>query len=609
MNVTGAGNFNPLEQMEKLLMNETDIKSDEINVGDWLNAPSNGQGHGLGDDDPMAMISMGGDNDFLENLSSGGPNDPSVVAGNSGVNGDNSANNNGQFKSPRSSPVRGISNTAGSNLESNESSGPSHPIIQELASLTGHSNKVSTCTISSCGTVMASGGADKKILIWNMAQSNRGSINRLWTLDGHSQQITNCRFLSLHGLVNGEFNCDDMPILLASCGYDKKVRIWNLPEVKLLKNNTNNNNNSNNQNPAYTSSSSSSSLVEVDELEAPKCITIFDAHAQSVTGVDFCPIASLSSTSQTFSSASTSSTNTSDSRPLTTIFAASLDAEGELKFWDIWTGSVLTSCKLPCSSNKSAGYSSNPLRFKPLLGWLFGPVTVATAFASTLHLIDISLPGEGSTFLGEDDIKIHVISTPHSKNISCIDWSEDGRWLISSSDDLICLWDIGVGTASMTMGGSIKGPVAQLPAQTAKISSCSFLPTSSSLSSSSTSSSIPNLSSQSSSSPTPGSITAATNESSKLLRIIFGEYECMYVWELIAGSTTNYTSLSNVMTNRIMPYTSCQSGVVSGLGWSKMKGNMDMDGGNGSGNGGLSSILVSASGAKDNNLKVWRIAS
>ncbi|KAK9762294.1 hypothetical protein K7432_012117 [Basidiobolus ranarum] len=339
-------------------------------------------------------------------------------------------------------------------------------VLQLHAQLAGHTNKVSTCAISSKGDWLASAGHDKKVLIWSIFNKSLAH-----TLDGHTQQITNARF-----------SPDDRQ-LLATASYDKTVRIWNI---------------------------GSSNKVE--------CATTFTGHTRSVTAIDFCPVAGSNS-------------------------CCSVDAEGELKVWNIFTGICEKTIRLS-STSKYSGYSSNPVRYNPQAG-----SKVATAISNTLIYIDVFACEDNSS--ASDHLSTRTFATQHSKNIFTVDWSLDGSFLLTASEDLICVWD----------ATTFKVIYTQQP-QTGKISSCCFL---------------------ANNNPT---------SNSKTLRVAIGEYEVIYIWAFAGGDGEAKL--------KAMP--GAQNGVVSCLASGYISDTS-------TNNKSPILLLTSASGSKDENLKTWIVST
>ncbi|ORZ12895.1 WD40-repeat-containing domain protein [Lobosporangium transversale] len=118
--------------------------------------------------------------------------------------------------------------------------------LQLFGSLEGHGGKVNACAFSFNGEWLASGGSDRKVLIWSV-------INKKlkYTIDpgsdGHTAHITYARF------------SHDDRLILGTTSHDKTVRIWDLSSV----------------------TQANASTV--------KLIQILKGHNTTVTSVDFSP--------------------------------------------------------------------------------------------------------------------------------------------------------------------------------------------------------------------------------------------------------------------------------------------------------------------------------
>lgn len=160
--------------------------------------------------------------------------------------------------------------------------------LQPYADLAGHTNKVSTAAFSIDGQWLASAGHDRKVMIWSVQDKKT-----LYTLDGHTGNITCARWSA------------DARNLVATTSYDKTLRIWDVGSA--------------------LASGAAKENKEDDDSKAdnaavsPKQLAKWDCRAQ-VTAVDFAP-----------------------DRPDT---ICSLDAEGELKVWNLKTSNCEKSLKM-----------------------------------------------------------------------------------------------------------------------------------------------------------------------------------------------------------------------------------------------------------------------
>lgn len=85
---------------------------------------------------------------------------------------------------------------------------------KEIATLIGHSGKAVCCDFSPDGKILASGGHDKKIIIWDAAKRSLFCN----PLAGHNYIVNDLRF------------GPGSPSILASGSSDKTVRLWNIWE-------------------------------------------------------------------------------------------------------------------------------------------------------------------------------------------------------------------------------------------------------------------------------------------------------------------------------------------------------------------------------------------
>lgn len=121
--------------------------------------------------------------------------------------------------------------------------------------------------------------------------------------------------------------------------------------------------------------------------------------------------------------------------------------------------------------------SSNQLQFHPRDGNM-----VACAVGNQLYVIDIHrLKGDNNNMDG-----IKTIQTNDSKNITSLDWSSDGNFLVTCSEGLIAVYD------------TVHWKMVNSHSLQDKTASCAFV----------------------------------NHESSTdKLQVIFGEYEAIYIWQ------------------------------------------------------------------------------
>ncbi len=87
----------------------------------------------------------------------------------------------------------------------------------DLSSFNSHGGYVYCVQFSPDGRTLASGGADRRIRLWN---ADTGKV--IYTLDGHQESVTAIEFMP-----NGK--------ILISAGADRTIRFWDLEQKQLLK--------------------------------------------------------------------------------------------------------------------------------------------------------------------------------------------------------------------------------------------------------------------------------------------------------------------------------------------------------------------------------------
>ncbi|KXS11331.1 hypothetical protein M427DRAFT_147845 [Gonapodya prolifera JEL478] len=451
-----------------------------------------------------------------------------------------------------------------------------------LADLKSHNNKVATCALDASSRTLASGGHDRKVIIWDILKGSPSSVSKRFVLENHQQAVNTVRFSNFCSAVVGDTDTalshvlNELPLMLATSSMDKTVRVYPITSAETC----------------------------------PEPIKTFLDHRASVTAVDFCPYVAVGNEGTPMD------VEKYDSSLRINIFCGSLDAEGELKVWSPLTGKCEKSIKLP---SKTA-YSSNPLRFRPanrLSGTLTvsAQTTIAAAIASSLNLVDFAIPLHDKTSAPplqvasnrkassanlsasllsattDSEASILVYSTPHAKNIMSLDWSSDGQWLTTASDDILCLWEVG---QSVIDGCKL---VAQQPISNGKVSSCAFLQEQAPL--------------------LPGSSDASSPP-----RIVFGEFEKLYVWDPSTGMASSSGSpygkfggsgggLSvSALTSQEKDLTSAISGLACVGTWlieERDQGEGDTAEEQSSAGGRRTLVLASASSGKESNLKLWEV--
>lgn len=339
-----------------------------------------------------------------------------------------------------------------------------------------------------------------------------GPLIEYCSLSGHTNKVNTC-----------DFSSDG--ILFATAGHDKKVLIWNTLTKALdrtLEGHASQITSARFSNHGTTSASNSIRLLATASYD--KTVRIWnlagdnaECHGilnvgNTVMSVDFCQNGEI---------------------------CCSLDAEGELKVWNVMTRVCERSLKLGKNPNT---FCNNPIRSHPSQ-----PCTVAAAVGSDLYILSVSL---SSLEL------LRELPTSHSKIIHTIEWSPDGAYLLTASEDSISVWD--------TLNFKVMYHQAHT---TGKISSCTFLPPSS-------------ASSHSLISPTsPLSAASDKNAANATTMLVYGDYENMFVWQF-AGSSGN--NLIGGTGNKPVPisgahqggYVSCITACVLPADGSEIGGNV-----------------------------------
>ncbi|KAJ3086758.1 hypothetical protein HK102_012554 [Quaeritorhiza haematococci] len=363
-------------------------------------------------------------------------------------------------------------------------------VLRPLASLTGHTQKVSSCCFDPTGAIMASAGHDRKVHVWDarkiilsgmgsrtalaatLGTSGVSEVARLCALEGHTSHITNVRFMNLgnvldpatrnsslvssissrsspatpNSLISSPSSAaatfsqhmlvPELPILLATSSADKTVRIWEFKNMRI-------------GDAIRTRESTPTQGLtgttvnggnKGDSESAPQLLLTYTGHNRAVTSVDFCPVAVV--VAPAGPNAADSASSCSDRKgnmngsceavDQVKVWCGSLDAEGEMRIWEARTGKTMKSIKLPASS-RCSGYSSNPLRFRPCHS---NPsqqrMFLATAFATSLHYVQLEITAENGGAIGEEHV--HMVNTPHQRNVSSLDWSADVMGAIITTD-------------------------------------------------------------------------------------------------------------------------------------------------------------------------------
>ncbi|KAI7824311.1 WD40-repeat-containing domain protein [Gamsiella multidivaricata] len=349
-----------------------------------------------------------------------------------------------------------------------------------------------------------------------MTPAHNSQLQLSASLSGHVQKVSTCAMSS-----DGRW--------LASAGVDKKVLIWSVPDKELKctidgpEGHTGNITNArfSPDDRLILGTASNDSTVRIWDLtplaqgtaSTIKALQVLRGHKMVVTAVDFCP--SIGSK-----------------------YCVSCDGDGELRLWDFMTGHCEQVIKLVAKPV----YSPNQVRYHPQ-----NPNIVAVAIGQVLYMVQIN----------DSKSQHRTISTNHVKHISTLDWAAQGNYLVTASEDQVCVWDT-VQPAQWRVLTTHQSP---------KISSCVFLK----------------------SEPRNGAAgTTAGAGQSATTRLAYGDYEKIWIWTFTGNGYMRSVPLADPQAH--------PGAAVTALACSTS----NLDGEN-------AVVLASASAGKDGNLKLWRV--
>jgi WD40 repeat protein len=134
---------------------------------------------------------------------------------------------------------------------------------------------------------------------------------------------------------------------------------------------------------------------------------------------------------------------------------------------------------------------------------------LAAAVSNTLHILDINACKNNSS--SSDNISTRTINTTHKRNISSIDWSPDGAYLVASSEELVSVYE------------TQHWKQIAIHATQTKISGCAFV------------------------------LTRDKSNNTGRLAVAYGEYETICLWQFTSPSSSPKAVRS------------AQSGTVAGI--------------------------------------------
>ena len=186
-------------------------------------------------------------------------------------------------------------------------------------------------------------------------------------------------------------------------------------------------------------------------------------------------------------------------------------------------------------------------------------------------VIDFILPQQGNLNVdGTDEYTIRTRQTDHKKYISTLEWSNDGNYLITASEDMIYVWNIDLNNEFQV--------IYSIPSDNGKITSCIFLPE-----------------------PFIPSINPL-----KRICIVYSDYDNIYIWESEKNGNNLYSQYSPAV-GKINSYNKAHTGTICSLSSCiRLKPTVKTITENTT-IGDFEIILASSSSTKDNNLKLWNV--
>lgn len=181
---------------------------------------------------------------------------------------------------------------------------------------------------------------------------------------------------------------------------------------------------------------------------------------------------------------------------------------------------------------------------------------------SSLYAVELPILADSFTV---GDLKIHLVPNAQQskKNICGLDWTPDGRWAVTCCEERVYLWDARhiASPPTATHGHEKLRLAATFPQQFNQIHSVGFLQS-------------PDV-----------VVSSAYMPDSVPPRVIFGEFENIFVWE--AGTCLGRCGDG---VRKVLAIRECNAGYISSVGVGSVEGRM---------------VVGSASHGTERNLKVW----
>ncbi|KAF8393301.1 hypothetical protein HHK36_021542 [Tetracentron sinense] len=283
----------------------------------------------------------------------------------------------------------------------------------EVGFIRASTSKVVCCHFSSDGKLLASGGHDKKAVLWHT-----DSLKPKTTLEEHSLLITDVRF------------SPSMP-RLATSSFDKTVRVWDADNV--------------------SGQFLSFFIAHHDIVFPTRCCSFYDPNipVYPLNWIDD-SIVQPGYSLRTFTGHS-ASVMSLDFHPNKEDLICSCDGDSEIRYWSISNGSCARVFKYILIVPLIQG-GTTQMRFQPCIGRY-----LAAAAENVVSILDV-----------ETQVCRHSLQG-HTKPVHSVCWDPSGEFLASVSEDSVRVWTLGSGSEGEC--------IHELSCNGNKFHSCVFHPT------------------------------------------------------------------------------------------------------------------------------------